>query len=213
MTQYSLELLFPEDMPKDIRESIEKIIKTPPRPEPFDIDIRLHEAKLRYIPAIELTALRGSYRSGEVKRVFEYLSSRVEVKRGRSQFEMFVGPRGEPRPSRHYHYFWPANVFELDEVKAELEFMKSDSFLRLENEDDVKLVKKLWLWHNCESNLQYRPEYKDKLDKMSEEEKNRAIWKCVIDFVRHDALAYEKILNAYKKFEKLFWFTFYNPLF
>ncbi|MGC8836305.1 MAG: hypothetical protein ACP5PL_05140 [Infirmifilum sp.] len=212
MTLYGFELLFSEDTPKDIRELIEKSLETPPSPEFFDVDIRLHKAKLRYIPAIELTAIYGPYRSGEVKKAFEYLSSKVEVKRGRSRLEMFVGPRGEPRPSRHYHCFWPANVFELDEVKAEVELMKSDSFLRLENEEDVKLVKRINLWYQAESNARF-PKYKDKWGKMSEEEKNRAIWEAVTDFVRHDALAYEKILDAYKKFEKLFWFTFYYPIF
>ncbi len=44
---------------------------------------------------------------------------------------------------------------------------------------------------------------------MSEEEKRRATWEYVLNFVRHGALAYEKILNTYRKFGKLFWFTFY----
>lgn len=206
MTLYGFELLFSEDTPKEVQESIRKIIEeTPPDPGLFDMEIEIHEAKLRYIPAIELTAIHGPYRSGDVKRAFEYLSGKVEVKRGKSQFE----------GSRRHHCFWPANVFELDEVKAEIEFMKSGSFLRLESEDDVKLVKKSDLWHNCESTLKLLPEYRQKykLDEMSEEERNKAIWEVVIEFVRPSATAYEKILDTYKKFNTLFWFTFYRPIF
>lgn len=210
MTIYDLELLFPENIPKDVQESIKKFIETSPSPELPDEILWLHEAKLRYIPVIEVSALYGKS-SG--KKILEYLKSRVEVKRGRSQFETFVGPRGEPRPSRHYHYFWPANVFELDEVKAELELLKSDSFLRLENEVDVKLVKQINLWHTGESNAKFS-KYKDRWDMMSEEEKNRAIWEIIVNgFVRYNALAYEKILDAHKRFGKLFWFTFYYPTF
>jgi len=109
---------------------------------------------------------------------------------------------------RQVHCFWPANVFELDEVRAELELIKSDSFLRLENEKDVELVKNLGLWYSGESNAKSL-KYRDNWNEMSEEEKRRATWEYVLIFVRHGALAYEKILNTYRKFGKLFWFTFY----
>ncbi|MBO3842983.1 MAG: hypothetical protein FGF48_11320 [Candidatus Brockarchaeota archaeon] len=204
MTLYNIELLFSEDMPKDVQETIKKLVKT----SVLSTHIRLHEAKLRYIPVIEVSAIKGSCSN---RKILKYLESRVEVRRGRSRFEIFEMPIGKPQPSRYYHYFWPPSVFELDEVKAELELMKSDSFLRLENEEDVKLVKEVDLWYDAELDARDVPEYgyKDKWDRMSEEEKNKAIWEVVLDFVRHNALAYEKILNTYKKFGKLFWFTFY----
>lgn len=203
MTQYGFELLFSEDTPKEIRESIEKIMKIPPTPEPLDVCIQLRRTKLRYLPIIELTAIHGLYRSGDVKKVFEYLSSKVEVKRRRSRFER----------SRRHHCFWPANVFELPEVKAELELMKGDSFLKLENEDDIKLIKELNLWYDGEVTLYHSIKYRDKLDMMSEEEKKREIWKLVRELVTVDISGYEKILDTYRKFNRIFWFTFYHLIF
>ena len=206
MTEYNIELLFSEDTPKDLQESIEKTIKEPFRPALSNTTLRLHEEKLRYIPIIEFSAIHGVPARKKKREIYDYLSSRVEVKRGRSRFEIFGWPR--PHHSRRVHCFWPANVFELDEVMAELELIKSDSLLRLENGKDVELVERLGLWYSGEIDARER-RYKDRWDTMSEGERNRAIWEYVIKVARHMAHEYEKILNIYRKFGKLFWFTFY----
>jgi hypothetical protein len=163
---------------------------------------------LHYIPVIEFSAIHGVPAKKKEREVYDYLSNRVEVKRGRSQFEIFLNRHLTSHRSRRVHCFWPPNVFELDEVRAELELIKSDSFLRLENEKDVELVKNLGLWYSGEIDAKVR-RYKDRWDTMSEEERNRAIWEYVAEVARHMAYGYEKILNTYKKFGKLFWFTFH----
>lgn len=71
MTIYRLELLFPEDMPEEIRESIEKMVKAPPEPAPSSKEIWLHEVKLCYIPIIEVSAIRGKCSK---RKILEYLS-------------------------------------------------------------------------------------------------------------------------------------------
>ena len=40
--------------------------------------------------------------------------------------------------------------------------------------------------------------------KVTREEEDSVTWEYVIDFVRNDTLAYERALNSYKKFGKLF---------
>jgi hypothetical protein len=208
MTIYRIELLFPENMSEELQESIEKIIKESPEPALPNMILRLHKERLRYIPVIEFSAIHGVSAKKKEREIFDYLSGRVEVKRGRSRFEIFLNRHLTSHRSRQVHCFWPANVFELDEVRTELELIKSDSFLRLENEEDVELVKKIDLWYSGESNAKSL-KYRDNWNEMSEEEKRRATWEYVLIFVRHGALAYEKILNTYRKFGKLFWFTFY----
>ena len=205
MTEYHIELLFSEDTPKDLQEAIHSSIHGISL---FHTDLRIHGEKLHYIPVIEFSAIHGVPAKKKKREIYDYLSGRVEVKRGRSRFEIFLNRHLTSHRSRQVHCFWPANVFELNEVKTELELIKSDSFLRLENEEDIELVKKIDLWYTGEFNAKSL-KYRDNWNEMSEEEKKRATWEYVLNFVRHGALGYEKILNTYRKFGKLFWFTFY----
>jgi len=99
MTEYNIELLFSEDTPKDLQEAIHSSIHGISL---FYTDLRIHEEKLHYIPVIEFSAIYGVPARKKKREVYDYLSSRVEVKRGRSRFEILGWPR--PHRSRRVHY-------------------------------------------------------------------------------------------------------------
>ncbi|MBO3810281.1 MAG: hypothetical protein FGF50_11915 [Candidatus Brockarchaeota archaeon] len=76
---------------------LKKIVKTPPEPAPLSTNIWLHEAKLRYIPVIEVSAIKGKCTE---RKILEYLESRVEVKRGEACSEKVTRDERVQKPYR-----------------------------------------------------------------------------------------------------------------
>ncbi|MBO3797340.1 MAG: hypothetical protein QXO47_07045 [Thermoproteota archaeon] len=219
MTEYRIWLSFSKDTPSEIVKKIYNEFSETRAYRINTLDFIAMRTKLIYIPVIMATAVYGlpnvehgklprlsfawnlyteseSYFSSvftwrwsdEDQNAYEMLSNRVSVKVDRIYWEGRWGRK---------HVIWPVTVFDLKEVREEIERIRSGPLFLPDDPYDRKLMDK----YSRRSNV---------------EEKGEEMMRSLVieedGFIRGVMLRlYDVLMKTRNEVKSVFWFSFYYP--
>lgn len=231
MTEYRIELLFDKNVPPEIDKKVNR--------ELIELDVyRINTAdfiimrtKLIYIPVVMATIVYGPpkvehrkppwlsfaqrlYEESEIyfapaftwcwsdddQKAYDTLSSRVKVRIEASRCESV---------SRK-HVFWPVTVFDLKEVKEEVERIRRSALFSPDDPHDRVLINVFTKYTDLERAA--RKKYGEELEGKGDEEMIKYLVMVGDESLRERMLKLHDVLRKVRdQVKSVFWFSSYYP--